>query len=42
MENLLVSVNVVLPLFLMMALGYVLKALHFYDDTLLSKEQPGF
>lgn len=37
MENLLVSVNVVLPLFLMMALGYVLKALHFYDDTLLSK-----
>lgn len=37
MENLLVSVNVVLPLFLMMALGYVLKALHFMTTRFFPK-----
>ena len=37
MENLIVSVNVVLPLFLMMALGYFLKAVRLYDDHVLNK-----
>lgn len=37
MENLIVAVNVVLPLFLMMALGYFLKAVRLYDDHVLNK-----
>jgi len=32
MENLLLSVNVILPLFLMMALGYVLRVLHVVEE----------
>ncbi|WP_346898984.1 AEC family transporter [Clostridium sp. UBA7503] len=35
MENLILSINVVLPLFLTMALGYVLKRLKMFDDNTL-------
>lgn len=35
MENLILSINVVLPLFLTMALGYVLKCLKMFDDNTL-------
>jgi predicted permease len=35
MENLILSINVVLPLFLTMALGYVLKCLKMFDDSTL-------
>lgn len=35
MENLILSFNVVLPLFLMMMLGYALKKLNMFDDTSL-------
>lgn len=35
MENLIISFNVVLPLFLCMALGYVLKWIKMYDDASL-------
>lgn len=37
MENLMVAFNVVVPLFLMMALGYFLKAVRLYDDHVLNK-----
>ena len=35
MENLILSLNVVLPLFFTMALGYVLKRLKMFDDNTL-------
>jgi len=35
MENLILSINVVLPLFLTMALGYILKCLKMFDDNTL-------
>ncbi|MFR1707341.1 MAG: AEC family transporter [Clostridium sp.] len=35
MENLILSINVVLPLFFTMALGYVLKCLKMFDDSTL-------
>lgn len=35
MENLILSINVVLPLFLTMALGYVFKCLKMFDDNTL-------
>ncbi|MBR0135021.1 MAG: AEC family transporter, partial [Clostridia bacterium] len=37
MESLLLSVNVTLPLFIMMALGYVLRCLKVVDNSLLMK-----
>lgn len=37
MENLLVSFRVVLPLFIMMWLGYFLKKLRLYSDATLSE-----
>ncbi len=37
MENLVLSINVVLPLFLMMALGYFLKTIKFFDGQTLKK-----
>ena len=37
MKNLMVAFNVVVPLFLMMALGYFLKAVRLYDDYVLNK-----
>lgn len=36
MENLIISLNVVLPLFLMMALGYLLKCLHLFPGNSLN------
>ena len=33
MENLILSFNVVLPLFLNIALGYALRCLHMIDET---------
>lgn len=36
MENLIISLNVVLPLFLLIALGYVLKKLRMYDGNSLN------
>jgi len=35
MGNLILSINVVLPLFLTMALGYILKRLKMFDDNTL-------
>ena len=35
MENLIISLNVVLPLFFSIALGYILKRLGMYDDVTL-------
>ena len=35
MENLVISLNVVLPLFLLIALGYALKRLRMYDEVTL-------
>lgn len=35
MENLILSINVVLPLFLMMSLGYLLKKLNMFDEATL-------
>ena len=35
MENLIISFNVVLPLFLLMALGYILKKIRMYDTATL-------
>ncbi|WP_330406910.1 AEC family transporter [Clostridioides difficile] len=37
MENLILSINVVLPLFLTMSLGYVLKKLGLFDTHTLNK-----
>ena len=36
MENLILSLNVVLPLFLMIVLGYVLKMIRVYDEHTIS------
>lgn len=37
MENLIISFNVVLPLFLCIALGYFLRRIHFVDEDILNK-----
>lgn len=37
MENLIISFNVVLPLFLCIALGYFLRCIHMYEDETLKK-----
>jgi len=37
MENLILSLNVILPLFLTMSLGYLLKYLNMFDDNTLDK-----
>ena len=37
MENLILAINVVLPLFFTMAIGYFLRQIHMVDEPLLKK-----